>query len=296
MASLPGMHRRGLLAIAIFLLPLIMAVFADLLGINISSRDDSNYLAELAERPPLAITLDPLSWMVLSLGTMVTGLTSMGLRMIGLAIAAMTVFILVRRDKRLNMVTLFVVSILPLYVVIYFSQLRLAIAVAIFTWIVSSKHMQRLAIPASALAHSSFLMLLYPPLVLVIPFSLDFAAQIEPDSIAAIKLLSYLEGELVQMPWYFGWEMGTIAVIVGWQKKWRFLFEIIVVVIAARLISNYLSLDVGRRILELGMLAYSPFFLFVLRNFKPSNGLICYFIVIGFFQTMVSVYSGVLIF
>ena len=296
MESLPGMRNRGQLAIAVFLLPLLMAVFSDPLGVSISSRDDLNYLAELADRPTFAMTLDPLSWMVLSLGSMITGLTSMGLRVIGLVVAAMTIFVLIRRDKHLHMVTLFVVSLFPLYIVIYFSQLRLAIAVAIFTLIVTSKHMHKLAIPVSALAHSSFLMLLYPPLVLMIPFGLDLVDQLEPDSVAAVKLYSYLSSELTQMPWYFGWELGLIAGFLGWQKKWYLLLEILFFAIAARLLSDNISLDVGRRVLELGILAYSPFFLLVLRKIKPSTSLICCFIMLGSFQTAVSLYSGVITF
>jgi hypothetical protein len=287
------MHRLGPLTIAVFLLPLLLAVAAGLLGVEVSSRDDWNYLTELADRPAFVATLDAVSWTVLSLSTAVTGLSSMGLRLVGLVIASTTVFVLIRRGRGSEMVSLFVVSILPLYAAIYFSQLRLAIALLIFTWMVTSKRLHNLAVPASALAHSSFLMVLFPPLALLIPFGLDISSQLESDSMVAFKLLAYLQNDLSRMPWYFGWEMVTIAVIVGWKKKWRLVLEIAAVVLAARIISMDMSLDVGRRILEIGMLAYSPFFLWVQRNERPSAGLIYYFVVLGVLQSAISIYSGV---
>jgi hypothetical protein len=287
------MHRLGPVTIAVFLLPLLLSVAAGLLSIEVSSRDDWNYLTELADRPSFAATLDAVSWAVLSLSTAITGLSSMGLRWVGLVIASTTVIVLLRRGRDAEMISLFVVSILPLYVVIYFSQLRLAIALLIFTLVVTSKRLHNLAVPASALAHFSLLMLLFPPLALLIPFGLDISSQLESDSVLAFKLLAYLQNDLIKMPWYFGWEMVTIAVIVGWKKKWRLVLEIAAVVLAARIISMDMSLNVGRRILEIGMLAYSPFFLWVQRNERSSAGLIYYFLVLGILQFAISIYSGV---
>jgi hypothetical protein len=267
-----------------------------LLGVDVSSRDDGNYLAELSDRPTLAATLDPISWAVLSVGTSVTGLTSMGLRLIGLAIVIMTVVVLIRRNKGAGLVTLFVISILPLYLTIYFSQLRLAIALLIYIWIVTSDRMRNLSIPAGALAHSSFLIVLFPPLVLLIPFGFSLGLQFESDSLVALKVLSYLEVDLAAMPWYFGWEMVGIAFILGREKSWRCVLEIVAVVLAARIICVELSLDVGRRILEVGMLAYSPFFLLVQRRVRPSSWLTGYFVVLGILQTTLSLHSGVVSF
>ena len=45
---------------------LLLAVAAGLFGIEVSSRDDLNYLAELEERAPIGATLDALSWFFLS--------------------------------------------------------------------------------------------------------------------------------------------------------------------------------------------------------------------------------------
>lgn len=287
------MHRLAPLTISVFLLPLLLAVAAGLLGFEVSSRDDSNYLTELADRPAFAATLDPLSWTVLSLSTAVTGINSIGLRLVGLLIAAMTVFVLIRRNRGFEMVSLFVASILPFYVAIYFSQLRLAIALLIFAWMVTNKSLHKLAVPASALAHASFLIMLFPPLALLIPFGLDISLELAPESIVAFKLLSYMEVEYAEIPWYLGWEMIVISIIFGWQRKFRWVLEIVAVVLASRLISTELSLDVGRRILEIGMLAYSPFFLSVLRKERPPAGLIHYFVVLGILQTVISLYGGV---
>jgi hypothetical protein len=285
---------RRSVAIAVLLLPLTIAIAAGVMGIEVSSRDDSNYLTELADRSAYTPTLDVLSWMVLSIGTSAAGVSSLGLRIVGLAVGALTVLVLLRRPTGSAMVSLFVVSVLPLYVNIYFNQLRLAVALLIFAWLISSERARALAIPTSALAHSSFLLFLFPPLALLIPFGLEIGSHLDAESTAALKIVAYLQGNMDPMPWYLGWELVGIACILAAGRRWRCVLEITAVIVAVRLISSDFSLDIGRRVLEIAMLAYSPFFLAIQRDYKPQVWLVRYFIVLGAIQVAMSLYSGVI--
>ena len=99
-----------------------------------------------------------------------------------------------------------------------------------FVILVTDRRLKFLAIPVGALAHTSLLLLVFPPLALLIPLGLAAVSNLDPDSIAAIKLLAYLGAESTQMPWYFGWELVAIAGILAMKKKWLWVAEVLVVI------------------------------------------------------------------
>lgn len=288
-----GNGMRRLLLCALFLGPLLAAVVAGIVGIEVSSRDDANYLAALDDRDFFVITPDAISWLLLLAITSVTGHSAQGLRWVGLILGALTIITISRRRDGAILATLFVVSVLPLYLNIYFNQLRLAVAVFIFSVVVTGDRFRGMAVPAAALAHASFLLIAFPPLAVLIPLGLQVASHLDPDSFAAIKSLAYLQGDSADMPWYFGWELLGIGGVLAVRRRWRWGCELLVVIWAVREVGADLSLDIGRRVLELAMLAYSPFFLRVQRGFGSSSLLNSTFIALAIMQTVVSFQSQV---
>lgn len=285
--------RSWLLAL-LFVMPLFLAVELTMFGLSVFGRDDANYLAELVSRSTLSLSLDFVSWSLLSVITGSTFSNELGLRIAGLVIAGATI-LLVRSRFKLEGVAIFMGSVLPLYFVLYFNQLRVAIALMIFIWLATSKRLWRVAAPVASLGHSSFVMLFYPPLILAIPAVLYVAQIMYPNSIAAAKAVAYATTEQPDMPWYFGWELLGVAIVFLLREtnRWKLFAEVMIVAIAVRIVGMQLSVDVGRRLLELGILAYSPIFL-ILRGFESrGNVLLAYFVCLGVLQSWMAILNSV---
>lgn len=287
------MNKFGVTVVVLFLLPLTLSIFSGFLGVEILSRDDLNYLGELADISKFELRFDFLSWFILSLGTDIFGLNSTSLRLVGFLIAVSTIATLILKTSGYRTL-LFIVSVLPLYINIYFSQLRLAIAIFIFVWLVSVWNFKKLAIALGALAHISFLIILFPLVTLLALFPLEAILQLDFFNPLSVKFNFYLNNNFSEVPSYFGWELLLVALAFGWQKKWPRFLEILLVLMTVRLIGAELSLDIGRRILELGILAYSPFFLQVLRNESMPKHLIPCYLILAIIQVPISIYSGVI--
>lgn len=287
------MNRLGVSGALLFTLPLLFSIFSGFLGVEFSSRDDLNYLSELADISILEPRLDYLSWITLSLVTSAFGLNSGSLRLIGFLIATATVATLIYRTNRYRTL-IFIASVLPLYINIYFSQLRLGIAIFIFVLVITISNFRKLAVILGALGHISFLFILFLPITSLFIFLKELISQLDYVSALSVKLDFYLGNELIEIPWYFGWELLLVALVFGWQNKWMRFLEIFVVMVIVRIIGADLSLDIARRVLELGILAYSPFFLLELRNERVSRKLVYCYLILGVIQVPMSIYSGVI--
>jgi hypothetical protein len=225
---------------------------------------------------------------------LITGVSEQGLRWAGFVVAACTVLVLLRQVKDRKVIQWFVISMLPVYLNVYFSQIRLAIALFLFVLVVTSRLNKLLAPPLAALGHTSFAVLIFPPAVIILPLVLQAGTIFDPDSTAALKLLAYLDNPELQMPWYFGWELIGIAILLLPGKHVRLFVELILIVWASRLLASDLNVDVGRRLLEMGIIAYSPAMLFLWRGVRPPAMMTWYFVVVGILQLIMSIRAGVI--
>jgi hypothetical protein len=287
--------RKSTVILAIFLAPLLAAVVLSLLGVTVGARDDWNYLAELGGRELFTLAPDPVSWTYLIVLTKLIGITPLGLRLSGLIVAALTLAVLRRNGVDKRAIGWFAVSVFPLYFAIYFNQLRLAVALFLFFLVATSRLNRAFAVPVAALGHVSFLFLLFPPIVAISPFVVGAFELLDPASLFAFKLASYSEGGPEAMPWYLGWEMvGLALVFLVLKKGIRLPLEMLAVVVGVRFLADNVSLDIGRRILELGLIAYSPVMLFLFRAVRPFQQLTLYYLALGALQLMIVLKSDVI--
>lgn len=291
----PGHTLGGRLLILMFLTPLLLAAISTALGWPVSGRDDDNYLGELESRPLIAAALDPVSWTFLSVVSWVSGTSQEVLRWIGFVIAYITVRVVQRRAQDPNVTVLLVVSFLPLYSNLYFNQLRLAIGLLLFLYVLTSRRFSKFAVPVAALGHSSFALLLFPPLVALLPLLTSYIELVNPDAAVAVKIFAYAENAETEMPWYFGWELLASMLLLMQRRHLRLVLELVAFVWAARTLASQFNIDIGRRILEIAVLAYSPIGLLLWRKIAPPPLLMWYYGTLGILQTTISVYSGVIV-
>lgn len=292
---MPRAVRRSTLFCALFVTPLLLAVLLSLVGLTVVARDDANYLAELSSRGMSSLSIDPASWLFLIGLSKLIGVSSFSLRLAGLITALLTLVVLRRSGVDRRAIAWFVVSLFPLYFTIYFNQLRLAVAVFLFFAVVTSRFSRAFAIPVASLGHISFLFILFPPIVAISPFVVGVLELLDPGSLFVLKLLAYTEGGLEAKPWYFGWEIiGGALLFLTVKREWRIPMEMLAVVIGVRFLADNISLDVGRRILELGMIAYSPVMLFLIRRVKPFKQINWYYCLLGMLQIIIVLKSDVI--
>lgn len=270
------------------MVPLIWAAASTWAGFPVTGRDDINYLGELYTRPYLLFAPDQLSWVLLKFMVSTIPDPVFALRLVGLIIMTLTCWMLLRKRAGEWALAYFAVSILPIYLTLYFNQVRLALALAIYLLILTYKRPVAAAV-GSTLAHTSTVLLLFPPAVIAAPFLLGLADLIDPTSFAAIRYAAYRDLQYLLMPWYFGWELMLLALMFLYEKKLSKAIGLVGLAVAVRLIAEGFSVDAARRLLELGLFAYSPVVTYLKIDEHPSQLVLAYYLALG----LLFIYTGV---
>lgn len=276
----------------LLLAPMVFSVFLTAVGVPIRARDDLNYLTELASRPYFVVAPDQLSWIFLKLIIDAIADPVLALRLVGLVIVLATIIVLSPKRAGPQAWLYLLISVAPLYWTIYFNQVRLGLALAIYLFLLALGW-RRLAPLGGVFAHTSVLVLLFPPAAIAAPFMLDLLELIDPTSYAAMRFAAYRDAEYLSMPWYFGWELIALAAITAFEKKTPRAIGIVIYVIAVRLLADLLSVEVARRLLELGLLAYSPIVTYVSDRVRPSKAMLFFYAAVGVLAAYATLAGGV---
>lgn len=277
----------------LLILPVAFAFTAQVFGFTVTARDDYSYITELSGPRPFTIAPDELSWQVLHWFADFFEDPSIALRFTGFLVFLATLFVLRRAAAGPDALGYFAVSILPLYLNLYFNQVRTAIAILVFLFLLTTRRLAFFAPAGAVLGHASALLLFFPPMLLLIPLALETLAVIYPNSVFLLRLIAYRDIEVLPMSWYFGWELVGLA-LVYLSLKWRgTALQLIAVFVACRLIGDTMSLDITRRALELTLFAYSPICLYLRTGEPVSPNLTVYFLLIGTLQFVLSLAAGV---
>lgn len=264
-----------------------------MLGVNVSGRDDLNYIAEIESRNLFQFSPDQFSWILLKAISGIGADPVLGLRISGLTVILFSVWVVMRRSTGPYALTLFIISVLPLYLALYFNQVRFALAIAIYVFLLSTRF-ARAAPAGAALSHVSLALLFFPPAIILAPFVLAAIELLDPLSIASVKFQAYSSPEGLIKPWYFGWELiGLSGILIYYNRLWPSL-GLILIVISSRMLADLLSVDVARRLVELSLFAYSPISLYIKEKKLPGKLLIVFFLVLGVLQTAISFSNGVI--
>jgi len=234
----------------------------------------------------LYIRLRPefISWGLIDFFGSIFGNSSSTLRLISLVVAILSLTACnFGKSGGKTLTTLFVISTLPLYFNIYFNQIRLSIAILIFLFTINLWHKRSILLAAIG-GHFSFVFVGFPILIILFILLLgDITALQLFNYSTALKVFSYAEIVSNTPPIYFGWEIGTIIFIYFIATKkipWKMVIYLIMVV----LISYSLNLAIGRRLLEIGILAFSPLMLFFSKKRMPPPGLITFYLFLGILE------------
>ena len=277
----------------VLILPVAFAFAAQLLGFTITARDDYSYIAELANPRAFTIAPDELSWQALHWFAGFFDDPTAALRFAGFFVFLATLFVMRRAAAGPDALGYFAVSILPLYLNLYFNQVRTAIAILVFLLLLTTRRLAFFAPAGAILGHASALLLFFPPMLLLIPLALETLAVIYPDSVFLLRLIAYSDIEVIPMSWYFGWELVGLALVYLSLKSRGTALQLVAVFIACRLIGDTMSIDITRRALELTLFAYSPICLYLRTGEPVSSRLTLYFLLIGSLQFALSLAAGV---
>jgi hypothetical protein len=276
-----------------FLLPLVLAFVAHAMGSPVRGRDDDNYIELIQLQDSFTLAPDLASWFLLDTTVALFSDPVLALRFFGLVVALLTTYVVTRPSVGPDALGYFAASILPLYLVLYFNQVRFAVAILIYLFFLTTVRMWRMAAPAAVLGHASALLFVFPPILLAFPLAFQFAASFDPTSVLALRLLAYANAQLPVTQWYFGWELAALALVYLSLNKPLTVLQLAVVIVACRLIGETLSIDVARRALELSLFAYSPICLYLRTGEPVSPRLVAFFLVLGVLQFPLALAAGV---
>lgn len=285
-----NLHR--ILPTIVLLGPLLLALLATILGTPVNGRDDLNYINELQTRPFLAASPDQLSWIVLKLVIGVAIDPVMALRLSGFLICLGTCSLLLSKRAGDRTILYFLISISSLYWTLYFNQLRLGLAVGLF-FLMLIRGRQLLAPFIGGLAHSSMLLLIFPPAIILAPFTLSVVELFDPSSFAAVRFAAYRDAEYLLMPWYFGWELVGLALVLAFEQKPARAFGVVVYAIAVRMLADRVSVEIARRLLELGLFAYSPVISYLRTRVEPMQSILGFYALLGMLSLYAAIAGGV---
>ena len=285
-----NLHR--ILPTVVLLGPLLLALIATLLGAEVSGRDDINYISELQTRPYLVAAPDQLSWIILKLLINISPDPVLALRAAGFLICLGTCSLLLSRQAGNSTISYFLLSVFPLYWILYFNQLRLGLAVGLYLMMLVQG--RRLLAPfVGALAHSSTLVFIFPPAIILAPFTLSVIGLLDPASFAAVRFAAYRDAEYLLMPWYFGWELVGLALVLAFEQKTARALGVIVYVVAVRLLADRVSVEIARRLLELGLFAYSPVASYLRTGTVPMQSMLGFYLLLGLLALYAAMAGGV---
>lgn len=269
-----------LLVIFLLLGPVVFAVLLTAIGLPVEARDDVNYLSELASRPYFVVAPDQFSWIFLKLVVDAIPDPVLALRLVGLLIVVATILALTPKRAGSQAWFYLLVSVAPLYWTIYFNQVRLGLALAIFLMLLAWGW-RRIAPLGGGLAHASILVVIFPPAIIIAPFTLNLVELIDPTSYAVMRFEAYRDAAYLSMPWYFGWELIALSAIFASEKKLSRAVGLVIYAVAVRMLADLLSVDVARRLLELGLLAYSPIVSYLAHREQPGKPILAFYAVAG---------------
>lgn len=281
-----------LLPLAVLLSPLLLAVLATLFGMQVSGRDDINYLSELQTRPYLVPAPDQLSWIGLKVMTENIPDPVVALRLAGFLVCLGTCLAILSKRVGDWALACFALSIAPLYWTLYFNQIRLGIGIALYLLLLTRVR-PLLAPVGAALAHSSVLIFIFPPAIIAAPFMLGVMELLDPGSFAAVRFAAYRDAEYLLMPWYFGWELVALALAFAVQKQGGRAVGLIVYAVAVRLLADRISVDIARRLLELGLFIYSPVIAYLRTRTLPAQHMVGLYVLFGLLSLYTALAGGV---
>lgn len=286
---------KRIFCVLILISPVLISVLLTSIGLTVTSRDDLNYFLELESRPYIIYSPDFISWAALKFFYDLIDNHFLSMRLVGLFIVSVTLFIIAPRRAGQEAWFYFLISIAPFYWNIYFNQARLGLGLAIL-FLVLTWGWRRFAPIFGALGHTSVVVFLFPPAIIALPFMLNLFELLDPKSFAALRFAAYRDAEYLLMPWYFGWELIVLAGIYASDKNNVKAVGVIVYAVAVRMLADLLSVDVARRLLEVGLIAYSPIVEYLLSGKQASKSILLFYVALGAIAVYATFAGDVIVF
>lgn len=262
-------------------------------GLPVTGADDLNYAAVMGTVNVRDLLVEQASWLLLNLPASVISDSTLALRITGLIVAILGGWAMTRPVMGRHGLLLYAISILPLYLVLYFAQIRLLLSFIIFVAIFAYPRIRPLAGPASLLGHLTGLLLAFPPILILVAPLMELASYLDPTNVVALKISAYLGAEYFARPWYFGWELAVLATLYLVYRRPIGAALIVTTLVGIYLTSDVLGVIVSRRLIELSLLAYSPLVLYLRERRLPDWGFMAFYVALGVLQTGATLAAGV---
>tara|TARA_A100000164_G_C21851623_1_gene745284 strand:+ start:116 stop:1030 length:915 start_codon:yes stop_codon:yes gene_type:complete len=254
----------------LILVPYFSLLIISSLGIVVVTRDLDEYIFQISIFDYSSLILDYVSWAILNLifGNVI--LNQDILRIFSLILFLSTCFIIYLKSKNDRSLYYFILSTGFLLPVLLLSQIRLLIAICLFSIAVSITRSRYFSILLGSLCHFSFVLMVFFPSVFLVGVLLEIITSLSFNISGLDRIEAYFELakslEFGKTPIYFGWELLFISLIYLYSKNYRTFTYAFVSLLGILYVHNILglSIDASRRLLELGVFAYGPFMIFAL--------------------------------
>ncbi len=248
----------------LLMIPYFMIILFGLMDQNIITRDLDAYVGEI-QTSELELGLDFLSWSILKIIFTEIHLSQNSLRLFAFILYTLTCFFIYLKAPDKRILYLFVLSSGFLLPVLLLSQIRLLIAICLFSILILYTRSKVFSVFIGGLSHFSVFLLIFFPSVFFIGFLSEVLEQISFNITGLSRIQSYFEiaraFQVERAPIYFGWELFLLALIYGFSREFKTTF-LILMSLTGILYIHYsfgLSTDAARRLIELGLFAFSPF-------------------------------------
>tara|TARA_B100000963_G_scaffold361941_1_gene401085 strand:+ start:10977 stop:11891 length:915 start_codon:yes stop_codon:yes gene_type:complete len=263
----------------LILVPYCLILILSTLGNTVDTRDLDEYIYQIGIFDNSSMRLDYLSWSILNLIFGNININQDVIRIFTLTLFLFTCFVIYLKSKNDRSMYYFLLSTGFLLPVLLLSQIRLLIAICLFSIALSISRFKYFSIFLGALCHFSFALLVFFPSVFFVGVILDTLSSLSFDIPGLVRLEAYFElaksMESGKSPIYFGWELLFISLLYLYSKNYKIFVYSFLSLIGILYIHNNLglSIDASRRLLELAIFAYGPFMICAVPRIINNNEL-----------------------
>tara|TARA_X000000950_G_scaffold201757_1_gene242925 strand:+ start:25744 stop:26658 length:915 start_codon:yes stop_codon:yes gene_type:complete len=249
----------------LILIPYCLILILSSLGNIVDTRDLDEYIYQIAIFDNSSMRIDYLSWSILNLIFGNINLNQDLIRIFTLTLFLLTCFVIYLKSKNDRSMYYFLISTGFLLPVLLLSQIRLLIAICLFSITLSISRSKYFSIFIGTLCHFSFALLIFFPSVFFVGVILDALTSLSFDIPGLVRLEAYFELaksiDAGKSPIYFGWELLILSILYLYSKHYKIFIYAFLSLIGILYIHNILglSIDASRRLLELAIFTYGPF-------------------------------------
>tara|TARA_B110000211_G_C14007101_1_gene521342 strand:+ start:246 stop:1106 length:861 start_codon:yes stop_codon:yes gene_type:complete len=260
--------------------PFLLGIVFELLSGNYFSRDSVNYINELS-----VFNFEPrveyISWSLLALLNMVLSDELLFPSISFLLLVLMISLIAVRYGG--YTLYIFLLSILPIWINVFGSQIRVAIFILFYTLLYRKLIHNRLYLLILAtLTHKTGLFFVFPFLSII---SLGLVSVFGS---LPFRYAELFNGYEMQYRFYYGWELILISACFLYHKFFRDGLFIFLLAFMLNVSQSILPVDISRRLIELFILYFSPFFYMLHNGISLPKIFLLLYLLLGFLHVYFS--------